>query len=340
MKRLLLYILGGATPGVLFVIVIIYSPFYFQLEESETPPESTTTFHISTEQHFADPPQETTLLITGDVMLGRYVNARTLRENDMLWPWQNITDTLQTADIVFINLESPLTDPCPVTQIGMIFCGDTRHAEAMRKAGVHVAGIANNHGEDQGAAGFHQTIEALINADIIPVGTEEPALFHVHDSTFAFLAYNDTGPDHQRVVPRATEHIIAEDIHLARLQADVVIVMYHWGNEYTHKPTQRQIELAHFTVDAGADIVVGNHPHWVQPLEWYKGKPIMYSHGNFIFDQNWSRKTSEGVIGVYTFQGPELIDVDMISVIIERDSQPRLATQKEHSSIVQNVCID
>ncbi|EKD67007.1 MAG: hypothetical protein ACD_48C00640G0003, partial [uncultured bacterium] len=97
-----------------------------------------------------------------------------------------------------------------------------------------------------------------------------------------------------------------------------------WGEEYTATPSARQKELAHFIIDSGADLILGNHPHWIQPPEVYSGKYIMYAHGNTIFDQMWSEETKIGVIGKYTFSGMRLVDVEFIPTYIQDYGQPTL----------------
>ena len=104
-------------------------------------------------------------------------------------------------------------------------------------------------------------------------------------------------------------------IQYARAQADVVVVQFHWGKEYERQPMpdpgvptpDNPVEIGHLAVDSGADIVIGNHPHWYQGIEIYKNKLITYAHGNYVFDQMWSEETREGVIGTYTFYDKHLV---------------------------------
>lgn len=105
--------------------------------------------------------------------------------------------------------------------------------------------------------------------------------------------------------------------------------------EYTDQPTQRQKELAHLAIDTGADLVIGNHPHWIQPVEIYKNKLIVYAHGNFVFDQMWSAKTREGIIGRYTFYGDRLIDAEFLPVQINDFGQPRFLTGETKSVLLE-----
>ena len=95
--------------------------------------------------------------------------------------------------------------------------------------------------------------------------------------------------------------------------------------------------MAHTAIDAGADLIIGNHPHWVQGVEEYKGKYITYAHGNYVFDQMWSQETREGVLGKYTFNNKQLINIEFIPIIIENYSQPRFATETEANNILQRM---
>jgi poly-gamma-glutamate synthesis protein (capsule biosynthesis protein) len=121
-------------------------------------------------------------------------------------------------------------------------------------------------------------------------------------------------------------------------------VAVNWGKEYSSDPYQapgianddpRVIGRA--LIDAGADVIVGNHPHWVQGVELYHQGFIAYAHGNFIFDQEWSRETKEGVIGAYTFHNKKLSGVSFIPVIIENYGQPRLASETESAVILERM---
>lgn len=262
-----------------------------------------------------------TVIATGDVIPSRSVNYQATRFNNFTWAFEKIADTVKNADITFINLETPLLDDCPVTQEGMIFCGSSRHIEGLVLSGVDVASLGNNHAGNHGVAGVEETVDHLVQKGIKVTGIDGPEYIEVRGVRFAFLGYNDiTAP--QPGVSNTDEEKIKGDIQEARQHADVVIVTYHWGVEYRSQPDDRQKYLGHFTIDSGADLVIGNHPHWIQPIEIYKGKLITSAHGNFVFDQMWSEKTKEGVIGRYTFYDNQLIDVEYIPLKIKDYGQP------------------
>jgi poly-gamma-glutamate synthesis protein (capsule biosynthesis protein) len=119
------------------------------------------------------------------------------------------------------------------------------------------------------------------------------------------------------------------EIKKLRPKVDVLAVAVHWGAEYVSIPTavppvadDNPVEIAHLAIDAGADLLIGNHPHWVQAVEVYKGKFIAYAHGNYIFDQMWSYETRVGVIGKYTFYDDTLVGVEFTPTLIQNYAQP------------------
>lgn len=265
----------------------------------------------------------TRVLVTGDVLPARMVNTITTQRGNFRWPFEKTAERLQQVDITFINLETPLVEGCRATQVGMIFCGDPRNIEGLQYAGVDVASVANNHALNQGREGFLETVDHLEQAGILAVGDAgQPAIIEKNGVRFAFLGYNDFGGD-PTLMAEASEERLQRDIQAAREQADVVIAQFHWGDEYRRQPNARQRELAHLAVDLGADLVLGNHPHWFQSVEFYKDTLIAYSHGNFVFDQMWSAETREGMVGEYVFSGTTLVDVQYHPVLIEEYGQPR-----------------
>lgn len=251
------------------------------------------------------------LVATGDVSLARTVNTQ-IQKRDPTWPFAKTAEFLQSGDITLINLESPLVSNCPLTDTGMKFCGDINNIEGLVFAGIDVANLANNHTQNYGKSGFDETVALLSKNGILPTGQGQIAYKEVNGTKFAFVGYNDVG---ERVADLSA-------IGLARADADVVVVSVHWGNEYTEKPSVRQIAFGHQLIEAGADLVIGNHPHWVQPAETYKDKLIVYAHGNFVFDQEWSQKTKEGVVGEYTFENKKLIGYRLLPVLITNFGQP------------------
>lgn len=246
------------------------------------------------------------LNFVGDILAARAIEL-TMRKNGYDYPFAKIVDKLSQADITFANLETPLigTATSGKTTVGgtTVFRGDVDFASALQRAGIDIVSLANNHIKDQGEKGIVSTLNALDAAQVRHVGAGKDlsearslTIIETQGIRVGYLAYNDAD-----VVPvsyHATDvqsgsHImdierLQEDVLRARPQVDILIVSMHSGTEYvTAKPNQRQVSFAHAAIDAGVDMVVGHHPHVLQPLEIYKGKYIAYSLGNFIFDQPW-----------------------------------------------------
>lgn len=261
-----------------------------------------------------------TMIATGDVIPARSVNYKMVTGKGFRWPFEKTADVLRSADLTVINLETPIFSGCVPTVEGMRFCGDQGVTEGLAYAGIDVATLGNNHAGNYGREGVEETVRLLERAGILPVGvgTRYKTMKGVR---FAFLSYDDIGP---RVdgVPWADEQTIRREIAEARKNADVVIAAYHWGVEYVTQPSSRQRELGYVAIDAGADLVLGNHPHWIQPVELYKDTLIAYAHGNFVFDQEWSEETKRGVVGRYVFYEGKLVDVEYLPVRIMDYGQP------------------
>ena len=270
-----------------------------------------------------DPSQLRVFMVTGDVIPARDVNYEVLAHHDFLYPWRQTADYLKSGDLLYINLESPLLKNCPLVRTGFKFCGDTRSIAGLDYAGVNVANLANNHLTNYGPAGTSETQILLAKHGIGISGLGSYEIRDIRGVKFAFLGFNGVGAP----VDRAE---MKREIGVVRPQADVVVVQFHWGKEYELMPQaaagiapDNPRDVGHLAIDDGADLVIGNHPHWVEPVEIYKGKLITYAHGNFIFDQMWSQETREGVVGRYTFYGTQLVRVDYRPLVIDNYAQPR-----------------
>lgn len=283
------------------------------------------------------PKEELVVLIaTGDVIPARSVNFQATIRKSFTWPFEKVAEVLQGGDITLINLESPLIANCPLTNEGFKFCGDERHTEGLVLAGVDVANVANNHAGNYGLAGLDTTEKLLQSKVILVSGNMGPVILERKGMKFAFLGYNNIGFEEEGI-SWANEERIKKEISNAKPGADIVVVSFHWGVEYVTQPIQIQKDLARVALDAGADLIIGNHPHWIQPLEIHQGKLITYAHGNFIFDQEWSEKTKEGVVGKYYFYKGKLVDVQFLPVYIEDYGQPDFATGTKAERILKEM---
>ena len=262
------------------------------------------------------------LIATGDVVMGRSVNYQTIKYNNSVWPFEHIKDLLASGDITVANVEAPFVKDCPTTVEGMVFCSREDNVNGLVASGVDIATLANNHIADFGLSGIDNTRRILTDNGIKVTGLEDVIVYKtVNNTTFAFLAFNDIYGSTPPVLS-ADKNTMEQLISEARAKADVVVVSMHWGIEYRAEPDSQQIELAHLIADAGADLIIGNHPHWIQSDEQYNNTYIKYAHGNLVFDQMWSEETKKGVIGKYTFENGKLINKEFIPIYIKDYGQP------------------
>lgn len=268
-----------------------------------------------------------TVVVAGDVSLARAVNARLVREGGEGEIFGEVKEILESADLAMVNLEGPLLENCPVTSEGMKLCGSSRNVAGLVEAGVDVVSLANNHAGDFGEAGLRETEQLLMEEGIFSVKNGEMVIREIKGLRVAVVGFNLVGR-------KAGDEELAKVFEMARERADLVVGFFHWGREYTAGPTVRQREVARLVIDEGADLVVGSHPHWVQAVEIYRGKLIVYSHGNLVFDQLWSEETREGVMGKYVFDGDELVGVNWVPVYIEKDFIPVVANGSRRERIL------
>ena len=131
--------------------------------------------------------------------------------------------------------------------------------------------------------------------------------------------------------------MVVEDVNREVAAGHVVIPFFHWGTEYVYDPNEEQRYFAQVAIDSGAAVVMGSHPHWVQAVETYKGRPIIYSLGNFVFDQEWSLETKQGMIAHIWMQGDKPLKIDIVPILIEDYHRPRVMNLDEQWQVMENV---
>lgn len=277
------------------------------------------------------------LLFVGDIMLDRGIKSVVIKygESDFTFPFQKIKSVLQTADFVFGNLEGPLSDKG--TDLGKTYSFRMPPAgiNGLTFAGFTALSCANNHSDDWGRDAIKDTRARLLAANILPVGigTEaeaySPQVVEVKSTKIALLAFADfnvlEATGETVGVARVREEKISEGIKKAKTMADIIIVSFHFGEEYQLTESERQRRLAHFAIDAGADLVVGTHPHVLEPLEEYKGKYIAYSLGNFVFDQNFNEVTKTGGLLEVNVEKGKITTVILKKIHFNQYFQPKLS---------------
>jgi Bacterial capsule synthesis protein PGA_cap len=224
------------------------------------------------------------ILAVGDVMTGRGMA-------DTPDIFGQVSTTLQSSDLTIGNLEGAISAaPVPADSVWLHLPLDT--PAALSEAGFDLLGVANNHALDAGRAGLADTQRLLVAAGLEPVESAQAVVREIDGLTFAFLAWNDLGdPDRDPLLTA---------VRAARSDADVVVVLVHWGREYQRHPSLPQRELAQELLAAGADVIAGAHPHVVQDIEVAqpdagdRARLVAFSLGNFAFDQGWG-DTGQGL---------------------------------------------
>ena len=255
--------------------------------------------------------ESVTVTLGGDVMVGRY-SGRELKLHGGEDPFQDISELLKRGDLTVVNLESPIsdTDPAFFTRVKKLpkrsvrFRIPTRYTGLLKKHGIDLAILANNHAEDCGLKGVADTVDALEAKSVEHVGAAgkgnpfEPRHLHVNGHkviVWALTIYRNVGsPKPGRFLPvayRPFRQILKElPMELANMRAThpdaLLMVSLHWGKEWSERPSPGQIRLARKLVDHGAHLIMGHHPHVLQPMEVYKGAAIFYSLGNLTFDMH------------------------------------------------------
>lgn len=235
------------------------------------------------------------ILAFGDMMLDRNVRNK-MTEFGYRYPFARIESFLKGHDIVVANAEGPFTDfpslTASLVNKTLTFTFDKRALPVLKELGFTIFSQANNHTRDFGREGYEQSVAAINTAGIAVFGdafnnNPGPYIANVRGQKVAFVGY------HQYYDQDTTSTLKA--IEQADLQDAFVIVYPHWGEEYEQGMTDFQKRTARQFIDAGADLILGAHPHVIEPIEIYNGKAIFYSLGNFIFDQSFSIPTSQGL---------------------------------------------
>lgn len=233
-------------------------------------------------------PVELLLTFTGDCILG----------TDEFFAWDtgfnayyemygpeyfldNVRGIFQADDLTIVNMEGTLTEETERLDKQFAFKGEPEFVDILASSSVEAANMANNHSHDYGEQSFLETVNVLERNGIQNFGYDDTAILTVKDVKVGFFGIYELD-DHLERIPQ----VKANMAKLKEDGADIIVAVFHWGNELETVPDENQITLAHLAIDEGADVVVGHHPHVVQGIDTYKGKTIAYSLGNFCFGGN------------------------------------------------------
>lgn len=259
-----------------------------------------------------------TLDAVGDILLDRGV-AQQIKQHGMAYPFAQTKSILAAADIAFGNLECPLATHGVKVHKKFCFKANPATAQCLTGAGLDVLSLANNHSMDCGRDGLDETMTTLrakglhwCGAGENRGGAESATILNIKGIKVAFVGFCQFLPegsflrDDAPTMAFASIDNVRRAVAAARPHADVVVASFHWGEEYDTFPHENQIALAHAAVTAGADLVLGHHPHVLQGLELTTHEVnghtrhalIAYSLGNFVFDapRAWDSHTAETII--------------------------------------------
>jgi poly-gamma-glutamate capsule biosynthesis protein CapA/YwtB (metallophosphatase superfamily) len=304
-------------------------------------------------------PEVTTIAAVGDVMLGRRVGDR--HRADPGAPLKPLAKRLAGAEITVGNFESTLSTAGSPTQGGDSFAASPRVTSGLRAAGFDLLSLANNHVGDYGDRAFRQTLARFAKSKIDTVGAgrdlaqaRHPVIMERGGVRVGFVAVDSIGespaatrakagtnrldmPPRTGPLDRSALGRITSDIRALGKQVDVVIVLTHWGTQYTHRPEPSQRLAAQAFADAGADLVIGGHPHWVQGWEMAGSAVVVHSLGNFVFDMDFQTKTREGIFLEIVIWGDTVRAVEPVPYVIDSAFTPRLIRGSRAERILADV---
>ncbi|MCL1868136.1 MAG: CapA family protein [Paludibacter sp.] len=260
-----------------------------------------------------------TVCFTGDLLLDRGVRQQIeFHGTDALF--SNVAPFFKSCDAVVVNLECPATERNTPINKRFIFRAEPKWLQSLKNAGITHAALANNHTNDQGRQGLKDTYNNLKINDLIPIGAGKNTIeaakpIIIKKGNIKVAVFNSV------IVPLENWVVLPDEFSVNQLSVNelcekiryfrqknkkcYIVAVLHWGVEYSPLPTADQRFEAHSLIDAGADVVIGHHPHVVQPIEYYQNKPIFYSLGNFVFDSK-KPAANEGILAKIIFNEKEV----------------------------------
>ncbi|NLO10044.1 MAG: CapA family protein [Clostridiales bacterium] len=291
-----------------------------------------------------------TISAAGDVTLGRdekfgwertFDHELELQKGDYGYFFRNVKDIFEADDLTIVNLETTLTTATKKAEKKFRFKADPSYVEILKQGNIEAVSIANNHTLDFLDKGYKDTLETLDEAGGGYFGYEHKYITQVRDTKIGLLGYYT-----MKVTDKLKDEIKQAIEELKNEGTDLVIIMFHWGIERDYWPNSVQKKLAYFSIDSGADLVLGCHPHVLQGIEDYKGKQIVYSLANFCFGGNKNPDDKDTMIYVqrFNFKNGELIsqEYDIIpcsisSVSNRNNYQPTPLEGKEADRVMKKI---
>ena len=255
------------------------------------------------------------MLAVGDIQLGRTIFADMVDLGDYTFPMRGVADRLSAADLTVGNLEAQIFDRCKVLRVGMRLCAGPRAMQSIEIGGFDVLSVANNHSTNFGKRGLDESVKRLRERGIRVAGYgKHIPVVEMNGTRVAFLGWS---PVHEQISLKR----IASHIKRARARADLVFAFVHWGIEYETTPSRAQERLADFIASKGVDLIIGAHPHVVQPMERVRDTLVAYSLGNFVFDFMWG-EALRGAVGEFVVDDGQIAKSRLIPVQIDEMGAP------------------
>jgi len=297
------------------------------------------------------------LLAVGDILLSGIV-AKVIKDKGPKEPFTFVLPEFKKANLIFGNLEGPLSNRGNPLKNRCCLYSPPETVKSLKYAGFNILSLANNHIFDYGYEGFEDTISLLKENNISWFGAgrnlneaRTPAIVSVNNLSIGFLGYSwdfigsiNATKNRFGTAP-LKEKIILEDVKKLREETDIVIVSLHWSYEREYYPLPSQRKLAHKIIDAGANLILGHHPHVLQGIEEYNGGIIVYSLGNFIFpDISYKRynliqkpENKESIIFQCKISTEGIVDFNIIPIISNDQFQPKIAKNDEKRYILEKI---
>lgn len=292
-----------------------------------------------------------TMYFTGDVMLGRGVDSILSSGQNV---FANVDHLFKNSDGAIINLEDPMTTSSVAFKSTIPLKANPAYAHVLKDNNIVVACLANNHIMDYGNTGLSDTLTALTKTGLNVTGAgnnleqaSKPVYLNIKGRHIAILNFMDnttfTGFSPSEMAAATTNspgyapadwNLVKSRIDEAKNNSDFTVVVFHYGNEYSTQPNNYQISLSHQCIDEGANMVIGSHPHVIQPIETYKGKPIFYSLGNFVFDQS-NIATHDSLMVEMDLNG-NITNIKVHPMIL-KGSIPQLMDNSSATQILENL---
>lgn len=294
----------------------------------------------------------------GDVALGQdwsynytdsfdYVFKK--QDSDYGYFFKNVVDILSGDDLTIANLETTLSNETQTAEKydygnNYWFNGRPEFANILKVSSIEIANLANNHTYDYGQKGYDATRNALKTADISYFGYSDVLIKDVKGIKVGMVGFNQLGNVEQGLDMNVFKREVADMTKKLRGECDLLIANFHWGKEYQYQYNALQKEIATLAIDSGADLIIGNHPHVLQPIVSYKGRYIIYSLGNFCFGGNKTPKDYDTAIYQQSFvfdsnnvlqpvKQPTIVPCSVSSQSSFNNYQPSIVTEQQISRV-------